>query len=193
MARDKKLTFDQLPAAVGKILEILESPDNSASAIPDLFKRITLLENKIDYLQRSVSPDSAMLDKQTVLRILKIRPSALNELVESGVLPTRKDGRSTLFYEDAVVRYFMIGPKWTAAVSETTPAEVDAEALAIDGNQRVDIGVAATITGRSKAAIYQLTSAKVIPFHKDGAKVYFIAGELQEWSKTHPPRKRKQQ
>ena len=191
MSKKKTIGFDQLPETVEKILEILSDPANSSSAIPDLIKRINLLENKIDYLQRSVSPDSAMMDKQAVLRALKIRPAALNELVESGVLPTRKDGRSTLFYEDAVVKYFMTGPKWAAAVSETAPAEVDTEALVIDGNQRIDISVAAKIAGRSKAAVYQLISADRIPFHKDGKKIYFIAGELQEWAKTHLPLKRK--
>ena len=193
MARTKKIGFDQLPAAVERILEILENPDNSAAAIPELINRIDRLENKIDYLQKKISPESAMMDKQTVLRTLKIRPAVLNELVESGVLPTCKEGRSTLFYEDAVVKYFMTGPKWTAAVSETAPAEVEAEPLDLDGKQRVDISTAAKITGRSNAAIYQLTSTKAIPFHKDGAKVYFIVEELQEWIKTHPPRKRKQQ
>ena len=191
MARTKKIGFDQLPAAVGRILEILENPNNSAAAIPELIQRIVQLENKLDYLQKAVSPESAMMDKESVIRALKIRPAALNELVLSGVLPARKDGRRTLFYEDAVVKYFMTGPKWTAAMSEAAPVEVDAESPALDGKQRVNVSTAAKITGRSKAAVYQLMSSNRIPSYREGKKIYFIAGELQEWTKTHLPRKRK--
>lgn len=206
MANKKRLGFDDLPSAVERILEMLSAPESSASALPEVIQRITALENKIDYLQRTMSPESAMLDRQTVMRILKIRPKVLAELAESGVLPSRKEGRSVMFYEDAVVRYYMKQPLWTSAASNPEQAaqaakesetgtaqwEPDAETAQWSDDLHLNMAGASAITGRSAAAIYQLTAKNKIPFHKRGEKsIYFLAGELREWVKTHPPRPRK--
>lgn len=182
----KKLTFDKLPAAVEKILELLSSEGSEHTALPEMLRRMTLLESKIDYLQKSLSPERPMMDMQSVCKALKLRPKAVSELAASGVLPTRTEGRRTFFYEDGVVKYFMTQPVWKEAVaSKPAPAvpKVDAE-----GRQRVDIHAASALIGRSKAAIYILTSKGRIPFHKEGKKVYFFTDELREWLKEHPAR-----
>lgn len=204
----KKLTFDKLPAAVEKILEILSSEGSEHTALPEIVQRITLLESKIDYLQRTVSPDRPVMDMQTVCKVLRLRPKAVNDLAVSGVLPSREQGKRTVFYEDGVVRYFMTQPAWSAAAAtaskpfaeKSASSEVVPEsgrgvsapaAVATGGRQRVDINAAGEILGRSVGAVYQLTSTGKVPFYKDGAKVYFYTDELREWAKTHPGRKRR--
>ena len=66
----KKLTFDALPAAVEKILEILSSEGSEHAALPELVQRIALIEKKIDYLQKTVSPDRPVMD--TCLAVLQL-------------------------------------------------------------------------------------------------------------------------
>lgn len=192
----KKVSFNDLPSAVEKILEILSSEESGHEALPALVQKIDLLEKKIDYLQRTVSPEKHVMDMQAVCRVLKIRPKAVKELADSGALPYRTEGRKTLFYEDGVVRYFMTQPLWGSAVSKPDPEKSDTtgsghDDIAPDGRQRVDINGACEILDRSAAAIYQLTASRRIPFHKEGKKVYFYSDELREWSKNHPPLKRR--
>ncbi len=200
----KKLTFDALPAAVEKILEILNSGTSEHTALPELIQRITLLDKKIDYLQKSLSPDRPMMDTQSVCRVLKLRPKAVSELAASGVLPTRTEGRRTLFYEDAVVKYFMTQPAWNApapakrayrksTATDDAAVEPISAPVAVEAGdrQRIDIAAASEILGRSLGAVYQLTGSKKVPFHKEGSKVYFYTDELREWAQNHPPRPRK--
>ncbi len=165
----KKLSFDALPAAVEKILEILTAEGSEHTALPELVQRMTLLEKKMDYLQKTVSPDRPVMDTQTVCRVLKLRPKAVSELATSGVLPSRTEGRRTLFYEDAVVKYFMTQPAWKEATaskpaparrsaSESAPAETNpgkAAPITREDMERqlVDINRASEILGRSPAAI----------------------------------------
>jgi hypothetical protein len=206
----KKLTFDKLPEAVEKILGILTSENSEHTALPELIQRVALLEKKIDHLQIAVAPDRPVMDMQEVCRVLKLRPKGVSELAMSGVLPSREQGKKTVFYEEGVVKYFMTQGPWkeaTAAKSayakgnsaENDPEETAAPAatsaashsVPTDGGQRVDINTASVILNRTAAAIYQLTQAKAVPYYKDGRKVYFLADELREWVKTHPARKRR--
>ncbi len=187
----KKLTFDKLPDAVGKILEILNSEGSEHTALPELIERMTLLEKKFDYLQKSLSPEKSMMDMQSVCKALKLRPKAVSELAAAGVLPSRTEGRRTLFYEDAVVKYFMTQPAWNAAAAKSASAESTPGAIDAEGRRRVDIHTASELVGRSKAAVYILTSKGKIPFHKDGKKVYFYTDELREWLKSHPAKGRR--
>ncbi len=194
----KKLSFDRLPEAVGKILEILTSEGSEHSALPQLVQRITLLEKKIDHLEKNLSPERATMDKPSVLKILKIRPKMLNELEMSGVLPSHTEGRRTLFYESDVVKFFMTLPAWKAALEskpEREPSGVDVPAreeaprsVATEGRVRVDIHGASEILGRSTGAIRQLLSTG-LPYHKDGRWLYFYSDELREWGMNKKPRK----
>ncbi len=195
----KKLSFDKLPEAVEKILTILTSEGSEHTALPELLQRVALLEKKIDYLQRTVSPDKPVMDMHEVCRILKLRPKAVSELAMSGVLPTREQGKKTVFYEEGVVKYFMTQGPW----KETMPAKpaivqpASAEAAydepvsTTEGRRRIDINAAGEIVDRSAAAIYQLIKTGSIPYYKDGRKVYFFSDELHEWVKDHPARKRR--
>jgi excisionase family DNA binding protein len=206
----KKLSFDKLPEAVEKILNILTSEESEHTALPELLQRVALLEKKIDYLQRSVSPDKPVMDMHEVCRVLKLRPKAVSELAMSGTLPSREQGKRTVFYEEGVVRYFMtLGPwKETTATkpAPVKPALMESASLEIapdksvstggsastaEGRRRIDINVAGEIVNRSAAAIYQLIKTGNIPYYKDGRKVYFFTDELREWVKDHPARKRR--
>jgi hypothetical protein len=120
----------------------------------------------------------------------------------SGVLPSREQGKKTVFYEEGVVKYFMTQGPWKEASaakgipSKNAPAESDPDATEspaapTESGQRVDINAASVILNRTTAAIYQLTQAKAVPYYKEGRKVYFMADELKEWVKTHPARKRR--
>ncbi len=198
----KKLSFDNLPAATQKILDILTSEGSEHTALPELVQHVVLLEKKIDHLQRSLSPDRPVMDMHEVCRVLKLRPKAVNELAMSGVLPCRDQGRKTVFYEDGVVKYFMTQPAWREAASSTstparrtrpepTPAAATVTTAATTNErQRVNIDDASAILNRSTAAVYQLVQAKSVPFYKDGRKVYFYADELRKWAESHPPRAR---
>lgn len=200
----KKLTFDALPAAVEKILEILTSEGSEHTALPELVQRMTRLEGKIDYLQKSLSPERPMMDTQSVCRVLKLRPKAVSELAASGILPSRTEGRRTLYYEDAVVKYFMTQPAWNAPApakrayrrksvetAEGTSVKSESAPVVSEGRQRVGMDAASVILKRSLAAVYKLTATKKVPFHKEGAKVWFYTDELREWVQNHPPRPRR--
>jgi len=121
----KKVTFEGLPATVEKILEILSNPDNShAAALPEILRRLTLIEKRIAYLQRTLTSNRPVMDVQTVCRILKIRPRAAYALAENGEIPSRTEGSKTLFYEDEVYKYFV---KMTRG-AEPTPGNGSDEA-----------------------------------------------------------------
>ncbi len=75
----KKVSFDNLPAAVEKILALLASGESGHTALPELVQRIALLEKKIDHLERSLSPNRPVVDMQTVCKVLKLRPKAVSE------------------------------------------------------------------------------------------------------------------
>ena len=115
----KKVTFEGLPAAVEKVLEILSSPDNSQAALPEILRRLTAIEKRLDYLQRTLSVDRPAMDVQTVCRLLKIRPRIAYTLAENGTILSRTEGRKILFYEDDVHRYFV------EMTRGTEPAPVD--------------------------------------------------------------------
>lgn len=200
----KKLSFERLPEAVGKILEILTSEGSEHSALPEIVQRIALIEKKIDHLEKSLSPERATMDKHTVLKVLKIRPKLLSELEMSGELPSHSEGRRTLFYESDVVKFYMTMPAWKAALESTAEREKSAatpepeskpeqeapEPIAEEGRQRVDINGASRILGRTTGAIRQLLSTG-LPYHKDGRWLYFFSDELREWGASHKPRKKR--
>ncbi|MDR2911827.1 MAG: helix-turn-helix domain-containing protein [Alistipes sp.] len=196
----KKISFDNLPRAVEKILETLAAGGSEHSALPELVQRMALLEKKFDNLERLVSPNRPVMDKQTVLRVLKLRPKVVSELERTGVLPSHSEGRRTLFYEDDVVRFYMNQGAWKSVVSsaagsgsvsdEGVDSEAAASAVSEGGRKRVGAKEASVILNRSAAAVYQLTASGRVPFHKDGAKVFFYTDELREWLKGHPARPR---
>lgn len=189
----KKLTFDSIPAAVEKILEILTDPDNGHEALPELLRRLAVVERKIDDLQKQVSPNRPAMDLQTTCRILKIRPKAAYELAEKGVLPSHSEGKKTLFYEDDVVKYFMNQPAWSAAIAVPTTEKPTSNSIPVAGRQPIGMDSACKIVERSAAAVYQLTAKNRIPFHRDGPKkLYFYEDELQQWLKENPPRRRRE-
>lgn len=215
----KKITFDDVPATLDAVLNILTSGTSGHTLLPELLQRVTLIEKKIDQLQRSLSPERPTMDMHRVCRVLKLRPKAVNELVLAGTLPSISNGRKTLIYEDGVMRYFMNLPAWKEALENETeppkgrrgrpprvrPAEMD-EAVAAnaegaegadgmegavheDKHRRLDIKAASAMLGRSDAAVRQLLSK--IPYHREGRKLYFFADEITEWAKHNRPRPRK--
>jgi hypothetical protein len=194
----KKISFDNLPAAVGKILEILASEGSEHTALPELVQRIALLEKKIDRLEKMLSPDRPVMDMASVCRVLKLRPKAVNNLATSGVLPSHVEGRKTFFYEADVVKFHMNQPAWKEAMAAASvETEVEAESqepatkmdIPAEGRHRVDIHAAGVILERKPGAVRQLLSK--IPHHKDGRRVYFYTDELRDWAKTNRPLKRK--
>jgi hypothetical protein len=200
----KKLSFEKLPEAVSRILEVLTSEGSEHTALPELLQRVSLLEKKIDYLQRTLSPDKPVMEMHEVCRVLKLRPKGVNELAMSGALPTREQGKRTVFYEEGVVRYFMTQAPWKEATVSKSSTERDLSepvaaadsapsTIVSEGRVRIGMDIASEILGRSSAAVYQLIQAKVVPHYKDGRKVYFFSDELREWGRNHPARKRRKQ
>ncbi|MDR0954716.1 MAG: helix-turn-helix domain-containing protein [Rikenellaceae bacterium] len=198
----QKLSFDKLPEAVAQVLEILTRGGSEYAALPELIQRVTLLEKKIDYLQRTVSPDKPVMEMKEVCRVLKLRPKAVNELALSGALPTREQGNKTVFYEEGVVKYYMKQGPWKEAVAKPAaekPASEEGESAGFasseaegEGEQRIGIQAASEILDRSTAAIYQLIRNNSVPYHKEGRKIYFLRDELRAYSQTHRPRKRRE-
>jgi len=212
----KKITFDDVPAALDAVLKILTAENSEHSLLPTLLQRVTLIEKKIDHLQRRLSPERPTMDMHQVCRVLKLRPKAVNELVLSGALPSVNNGRKMVMYEDGVVRYFMNMPAWKEvdeAVVEPPKGRrgrppkvrhVEAEVVAgvepvveegaendanLDKHRRLDINAASVILGRSTAAVRQQLSK--MPYHRDGRSIYFFADEITEWAKHNRPRPRK--
>ncbi len=189
----KKISFDNLPSAVEKILDVLASGESGHTALPELVQRIALLEKKIDHLERTLSPNRPVMDKHAVLKTLKIRPKMLNELEMAGILPSHSEGRKTVFYEHDVVRFHMNQGWKTVMESASKPEVVESAPAPIDipaeGRHRVDIHAASVILDRKTGAVRQLLSK--IPHHKEGRRIYFFTDELREWGKTNPPLKRK--
>lgn len=206
----KKLTLDSMPWALEKILGILNSESSEHTVLPELVQRVALLEKKIDYLQKTLSPDRPTMDMQEVCRVLKLRPKAVNQLAMAGLLPSTDHGRKMRFYEEGVVRYFMTLPAWKDAAAQRSTATADegddsgddvvpevrkytrkaAPLAPVDGRQRVDVNGASRILDRSAAAVRQKLSSG-LPHHKDGRSVYFFVDELVEWAKINRPRPRR--
>jgi excisionase family DNA binding protein len=184
---------------------------------PEMANQFAILRKRLDNIEKLISPDRPTLDKQTVLRLLKIRPKQLGELEVAGILMSHIEGNKTIYYEDDVMRCYAKQSPWKNALeeasrpangesiepagpvesketakSEVEPTEPDAPEMSLsvmEATGRIDINVACEIVGRNPGAIYQLIKTNVIPSYKDGRKVYFNAEELKEWVKTHPPRK----
>jgi regulator of replication initiation timing len=198
----KKVTFDNLPAMVEKLLEILTAEGSEHQALPEIVQRVKRLEMQNDSLERLLSPDRRTMDKPTVCRVLKLRPKQLAELEQAGLLLSHAEGRRTYYYEDDVVRCFMNQSAWKNALEAATKpepvqvAEPDADVVEQPANAaeltgRIDMKAACVIVNRNPAAIYQLVKTKSIPHHKEGRNLYFDAEKLREWVKTHPARKYK--
>jgi regulator of replication initiation timing len=198
----KKVTFDNLPAMIEKVLEILTAEGSEHQALPDLVQRVKRLEMQNDSLERLLSPDRRTMDKPTVCRVLKLRPKQLSELEQAGLLLSHSEGHRTYYYEDDVVRCFMNQSAWKNAIEAAAkpepvqPIEPDTDVVEQPANAaeltgRIDMKAACVIVNRNPAAIYQLVKTKAIPFHKDGRNLFFIAEELTEWVKTHQARKYK--
>lgn len=135
---------------------------------------------------------------QTACRVLKLKPKAVYKLAVSGVLPSREQGRKTLFYEEGVIKYYATQPAWKAAVAEPKSKYLTLEAddsilmnNPTEERQRIDIHTASKILGRSIGAVYQQIAYSDLPHYKEGRKIHFYTDELLEWAKNHPPLKRK--
>lgn len=204
----KKVSFNDLPAAVGKILEILSSEESEYMALPELVQRVTVMEKRLDKIEQILSPNRPTMDKQTVMRVLKVRPKILSELENSGLLLSHSEGRRTFFYEDDVVRCFMSQSSWKnileeavkpvpveSAIPETQKSEqadsASNEVVITDEGQLVDMDGAIRILDRTKLTIYKLTSQNKIPFTRKGNKLYFEVDKLEQWKANNSSRKRK--
>ena len=192
--KTKKVTFDNLPAIVQRIFDIISVDKAGDSASPELAKQVARLEKRLENLERLLSPERPTMNKQTVLKVLKLRAKALAELEAKGTLLSHKDGRSTVFYEDDVVKFYINQSSWKAtkvAAVEVAADEVDAPEIAPEIRQRIDIDQAAKLLGKAKGTVYHLTSSGKIPHHKEGSKVYFYTDELREWQKGYKGKKRR--
>ncbi len=197
----KKVSYDNLPAAVEKILEILTAEGSDHTALPELIGRMTVTEKRLDKIEQLLSPERAAMDKKTVLRVLKIRPKMLSELEFSGTLLSHTEGRRVFYYEDDVVRCFMNQSAWKAAIEEASrersvepatdkPLPAGSESAPAD-NILIDIEAAAEMIGRTKLTIYKLTSTNKIPFIRTGKKLSFEVEALRKWMADNTPRKRR--
>ena len=192
-----KVTFDNMPAMVATILETVSSGTSEETLLPELLQRIARIEKKIDHLQLLLTPDKPVMDMQAVCKILKLRPKAVSDLVNAGILQSRQQGGKTVFYEDGVIKHYAKQPSWQAAAATETAAPKSvasdpASFLPVDGDrQTLDIKGASVLLGRSLPTVYQQISSGDIPFHKKANRVYFFADELMEWLEMHPPRPRK--
>ncbi len=200
----KKVSFDNLPKAVEKILEILMAEGSDHTALPELLQRVAITEKRLDKIEQLLSPDEPRMDKTTVLRLLKIRPKVLSELEVRGVLISHTEGHRKFYYERDVVRCYMNQNAWKAAIEEASkptaiesapdkpqPAE-PAPAPAPAENGFIDIDAAAAMIGRTKLTIYKLTSKDKIPFIRQGRKLLFEVEALEKWKENNTTRKRKQ-
>ncbi len=199
----KKVSFDTLPKMVEKILEILTSEGSDQTALPELAQRVAVTEKRLDKIEQLLSPNRPVMDKHTVLRVLKIRPKMLSELESSGVLLSHTEGRRTFYYEDDVVKCFMNQSSWKSAMEEATkvksvepasdsPVSDDSEPAPVNDGL-IDIEAAAVMIGRTKLTIYKLTSKDKIPFIRQGRKLLFEVEALEKWKENNTTRKRKQQ
>lgn len=192
--RTKKVTFDNLPTIVQQILETISVDKAGDSASPELSQQVARLEKRMENLERILSPERPTMNKQTVLKVLKLRAKALAELEAKGTLLSHKDGRSTVFYEDDVVKFYINQSSWKAAKAaavEVAADEVDAPEIAPEIRQRIGIDEAAKLLDKAKGTMYHLTSSGKIPHHKEGRIVYFYTDELREWQKEYKGKKRR--
>jgi hypothetical protein len=197
----KKTSFDSLPERGEEILERLMSGKTGHAASPDDDRRLAIIEKRVENIERLLSSDRPTMDKHEVLRALKIKPAMLARMEAAGELISHKEGRKTVFYEDDVVKTFMRSTWKKVREPESEPEPKPARAkrasvepapmdIPAEGHHRVGIREAVVILDRKAGAIRQhMTSG--LPYHKDGRRVYFYTDELREWSKTHPPLKRK--
>ena len=197
----KKVSFDNLPKAVEKILEILTAEGSDHNALPELIQRIMVIEKRLDKFEQMLSPNRATMDKKAVLGVLNITPKILRKLEHSGLLLSHSEGRRTFYYEDDVVRCHMNQSALKAAV-EATPQAVSIEPgsdkpeiVESESNHAndglVDIEGAATMIGLSKLTVYKLKSTGNLPFVKQGRKLLFEVVALKKWMEDNLSGRRK--
>lgn len=122
----KKLSFDELPGAVASILEKLDSRESGTAGAPEIEARLTRLERKMEQVLTLLAPENPTMEMQTVCRVLRLSPKSVNDLEDAGVLISRKEGRSRLFDEAEVIKYFRGTKHWKEAIAEpASRAEVE--------------------------------------------------------------------
>lgn len=204
----KKISFNDLPSAVEKILEILMAEGSDHTALPELVQRVAVMEKRLDKIEQILSPDRPVMDQHTTMRVLKIRPKILHDMENSGILLSHTEGRRKFFYEDDVIRCFINQSLWKNALEEAAkPAPVELIASEIANSEQTDtvsnepdtinevrlvnIDVAAELLGKKKLTIYKLTSRNKIPFIRKGNKLYFEVEKLEQWKTENSSRRRK--
>jgi excisionase family DNA binding protein len=135
-----------------------------------------------------------LIDIDAAAEIIGKSKWTIYKLIKDDALPHIRKGRGFLFDAEKLKLWLEensfrrrepqsnVTEKPESKAPEVSPSTAEATG-------RIDIKVACEIVGRNPAAIYQLIKTKSIPNHKEGRKVYFIAEELREWIKIHPPRK----
>ena len=210
-AGTKRVTRDNLPEVVGRIWDFLQSTGwaegRHGKTTDEFDRRLERLEKKIDNIERLLSPDRPVMEKTTVLRLLKLRPRQLGELERTGILMSHREGRGSVFYEDDVMRFYASGV-WrkvkeeaeeekiaqsspagsgspatvpTAVAREIAPPPKVSAAIPATGRRRVDIYGAAEVLGCSPEAV-RLLFKSGLPCHRDGVWFYFFTDELREWA-----------
>jgi excisionase family DNA binding protein len=202
----KKMTFEELPGAVGEILDILQSGGTGNQVSPETAKRLVIIEKKIDNLEKRLFPDRKTMNRQAVCRVLKLRPKQLIELENSGVLVSHMEGNKAVYYEDDVMRCYAKN-NWRAVLEAAANPELaksdesesaesmspSKESVSTEDWQFIDIDAAAEMVGKKKTTIYKLTSQNKMPFIKRGSKLLFDIEALREWLTGNSSRKRKSQ
>lgn len=205
MARNKTVSHNNMPEVIGQIWDFLQGTGTGGQVSPEIAQRLAIIEKKLDYLAKRLSPDRPTMNKQATCRLLKLRPKQLLELELSGVLTSHSEGNKTVFYEDDVMRCYAKQFEWRNALEQAAkPADAEPAAPETEMSEpntpyissalpdvtgRIGMNTACEIVGRNPGAVYQLITTKSIPSYKDGRNVYFDAEELREWVKAHPPRK----
>ena len=210
-AGTERVTRDNLPEVVGRIWDFLQSTGwaegRHGKTTDEFDRRLERLEKKIDNIERLLSPDRPVMEKTTVLRLLKLRPRQLGELERTGILMSHREGRGSVFYEDDVMRFYASGV-WrkvkeeaeeekiaqsspagsgspatvpTAVAREIAPPPKVSAAIPATGRRRVDIYGAAEVLGCSPEAV-RLLFKSGLPCHRDGVWLYFLTDELREWA-----------
>jgi excisionase family DNA binding protein len=184
MARTKKVTFDNMPGVLGQIYDLLFSGNSEFSAQADIVNRLSQIERVLSDIKWALYPSQNTMDKTTVCRILKMKPTAVTELEKTGDLPPHFVDGKKVFYEIDVMRlHYTSG--WKSVVDEamkSAPTAVPVnEPTLEDESPLIDIDAVAKMIGRTKGTIYTLVSKNKIPFIKERGKLLFDSRLLKEW------------
>lgn len=103
---NEKITFEQLPSAVGQLLEGFQNLRKEVSDISDLCKSIVDNKEEMDRKKTTDDPEGVYMNVKEVSRLLNCSTFAIYKWVQHRDIPHIKLGRRLVFIDKEVKNWY---------------------------------------------------------------------------------------